>query len=100
MERISYNISDKSYNGRKLLNDSFVSVLGNEDSINLGLFGGIRLDMTDIQSWNTGDYITVRGAITHDGLEISVTDVMSYNIISEEEYYKMFEEYDKMMADK
>ena len=97
---VTGTISDKSYNGRKLLNDSFVSVLGNEDSINLGLFGGIRLDMTDIQSWNTGDYITVRGAITHDGLEISVTDVMSYNIISEEEYYKMFEEYDKMMADK
>lgn len=97
---VTGTISDKSYNGRKLLNDSFVTVIDGNSNINLGLFGEIRLDMTDIQNCNTGDYITVRGSITHNGSEISVTDITSYNIISEEEYYKMFEEYDRMMAEK
>lgn len=90
---VTGTISDKSYNGRKVLKDSFVTAISGEDSINLGIFNGLLLDMTDIQNWNTGDYITVHGSIVHDGLEISIINITSSNIISKEEY-------DKILANK
>ena len=95
---VTGTISDKSYGGRKVLKDAFVTAIDGEDSINLGIFNGLRLDMTDIQDWNTGDYITVRGSIVHDGLEISVINIISSSIVSKEEYNKLFEEYDKMLS--
>lgn len=90
---VTGTISDKSYNGCKVLKDSFVTAISGEDSINLGIFNGLRLDMTDIQNGNTGDYITVHGSIVHDGLEISIINITSSNIISKEEY-------DKILANK